>query len=415
MSSTKPFTIPKRLIWEAYKRVKANKGAAGVDRQSLEQFEENVTDNLYKIWNRMSSGSYMASPVKQVNIPKKNGGVRRLGVPTVSDRIAQMAVKLYIEPEIDSNFHHDSYGYRPNKSARQAVEITKRRCWRYNWMVEFDIKGAFDHIDHDLLMKAVKHHVKSEWVLLYIERWLKADVFTVEQKREARERGIPQGGVISPLLMNLFMHYAFDHWISEKYPACPFARYADDAVIHCANQTQAESLLLALEARLRQCHLQLHPDKTNIVYCKDSNRRQHYPTTQFTFLGFTFRPRLAVNKQGEKFTSFQPAVSNEALKSMRTKIQSWHLSTKTQETLESLSRTYNAVLRGWFEYYGYFYKTQMRKLVDYLNQRLARWARRKYKRLARHKRKSAQWLNRVSKNRPDLFAHWQYFDTQAVG
>jgi len=411
---TKSFDIPKQLVWEAYKRVKANKGAAGVDRVSLTVFEENLKGNLYKIWNRMSSGSYMPPAVQQVDIPKKSGGIRQLGVPTVSDRIAQMVVKLLIEPEIDNCFHTDSYGYRPRKSAHQAIEVTQQRCWRMDWVVEFDIKGAFDNIDHALLMKAVRHHVKSKWALLYIERWLQAPMQTTDNILKPRHQGTPQGGVISPLLMNLFMHYAFDVWLSKTSPNCPFARYADDAVVHCHSRAQAEYLLQAIELRLRQCKLTMHSTKSKIVYCKDSNRRLVYPVTQFTFLGFTFRPRSAVTKGGELFTSFLPAVSNEALKSMRARIKSWRISIKTPATLEGLSRLYNPVLRGWFQYYGRFYATQMRKLADYLNLRLGRWARRKYKRLAGHKRKSAQWLRHVAKSRPDLFAHWHYFGNQRL-
>lgn len=414
MASTKSFDIPKQRVWRAYQRVRANKGAAGIDSVSLSTFEKNLKGNLYKIWNRMSSGSYMPPAVLQVNIPKKDGGMRSLGVPTVSDRIAQMVVKLLIEPEIDNCFHTDSYGYRPEKSARQAVEQVRRRCWRMDWVVEFDIKGAFDNIDHALLMKAVRHHVKTKWALMYIERWLKAPTLNTDNILEPRTQGTPQGGVISPLLMNLFMHYAFDTWISKTSPTCPFARYADDAVVHCHSKAQAEFLLNAIGKRLKQCKLTLHPTKSKIVYCKDSNRPLKFSTTQFTFLGFTFRPRVAVNKDGERFTSFLPAVSNEALKSMRARIKSWRLSVRTPATLEYLSRLYNPILRGWFQYYGHFYPTQMRKLAEYLQLRLGRWARRKYKRLAGHKRKSAQWLQHVARSRPYLFTHWHYFGNEQL-
>ena len=408
MKSTKSFEISKHIVWEAYKRVKANKGAAGVDRQSLGIFEENLKSNLYKIWNRMSSGSYIPPAVMQVDIPKKNGGTRCLGVPTVSDRIAQMVVKLLIEPCIDSHFHVDSYGYRPMKSAKQAVAKVRQRCWQYDWVVEFDIKGAFDNIDHEMLMKAVQHHVKEKWQLLYIHRWLKTPMVKTNGQLEERTKGTPQGGVISPLLMNLFMHYTFDHWMSKVYPQNPFARYADDAVVHCQTQAQAEGLLTAIAERLAECKLAMHPEKSKTVYCKDSNRQGFYTTTQFTFLGFTFRPRVAFNYSGKKFVSFSPAVSSSALKSMRQVVKSWKLSIRTPATLEELSRLYNPVLRGWWQYYGSFYKTEMRKLFDYFNQRLMRWARRKYKKLAGHKRRSAYWLSRVAKRQPQLFVHWQH-------
>lgn len=269
MDKTKPYEISKTVVWEAYKRVKANKGAAGVDDESIEEFETNLKDNLYKIWNRMSSGSYFPPPVKAVEIPKKNGGVRVLGVPTVSDRIAQMTVKIYFEPLVEPYFYDDSYGYRPNKSAIDAIAITRERCWRYDWVLEFDIKGLFDNIDHDLLMKAVRKHTDCKWILLYIERWLKTPFQCKEGKVVERMAGTPQGGVISPVLANLFLHYTFDRWMGMNHPNNPWARYADDAVVHCRTQEEAENLLQSLKKRFEECNLQLHPDKTRIVYCKD--------------------------------------------------------------------------------------------------------------------------------------------------
>jgi len=407
MAATKSFEISKQVVWDAYERVKANKGAAGVDDESIAQFERHLKRNLYKVWNRMSSGSYLAPPVKQVEIPKKGGGKRTLGIPTVSDRVAQMVVKLYMEPLVEPQFHSDSYGYRPSRSAKAAVAVTRKRCWQYDWVVEFDVKGAFDNIDHRLLMKAVNHHVKERWMLLYIERWLTAPFETVEGQLIPRDKGTPQGGVISPLLMNLFMHYAFDQWVERTYPHCPFARYADDAVVHCHNQAEAEQLLKAISDRLQACLLTMHPDKYKVVYCKDSNRRLDYSQTQFTFLGFTFRPRVAVSRSGRKFTSFLPAVSADAMKSMRETIKGWTLNRQTFASLEQLACQYNPVLRGWWNYYGSFYKTEMRKLYDYLNQRLVTWARRKYRKLKCHKQRSFQWLSRIAKTQPCLFFHWQ--------
>jgi RNA-directed DNA polymerase len=301
MTSAKPYSIAKRTVWEAYQQVKANRGSAGIDDETIAMFEQNLPKNLYKLWNRMSSGSYFPPPVKQVQIPKGSGGFRRLGIPTVSDRIAQTAVKLIIEPIIDPVFHPDSYGYRPGKSAKQAIAVTKTRCWQYDWVVEFDIKAAFDQIDHALLMKAVRTHIKENWILLYIERWLTAPFETDEGVRILRERGTPQGGVVSPILMNLFMHYAFDCWMKRTHLHCPFARYADDAVVHCRSQKQAEVVMQSIASRLEACGLAMHPEKSRIVYCKDSGRTGNYPHVQFTFLGFTFRPRDARNKQGRIF------------------------------------------------------------------------------------------------------------------
>lgn len=395
------------MVWEAYTRVKANKGAAGVDGESLAQYEQHLKRNLYKVWNRLSSGSYMPPPVKQVEIPKKSGGKRCLGIPTVSDRIAQMVVKLTMEPWVEPHFHPDSYGYRPHKSAKDAVAVTRQRCWRYDWVVEFDIKGAFDNIDHRLLMKAVRHHVKERWIVLYIERWLTAPFETECGQRIPRDKGTPQGGVISPLLMNLFLHYAFDQWMVRNYSHCPFARYADDAVVHCRSQAEAHAMLEAIDRRLRDCMLTLHPDKSKVVYCQDSNRQRDYPQTHFTFLGFTFRPRVAVNRSGKRFTGFLPAVSDEAMKSMRQTIRGWNLHRQTFTTLETFAHQYNPILRGWWNYYGSFYRTGMYPLIDYLNQRLASWTRRKHKKLKGRKRQSFEWIRRVFKRQPTLFFHWQ--------
>lgn len=413
----KPFEISKRSVWEAYKMVKANKGSAGVDAETIAEFEADLANNLYRIWNRMSSGTYFPPPVKQVEIPKKQGGVRVLGIPTVADRVAQTVVKLHVEPAMDAIFDEDSYGYRPGKSAKKAVAATRERCWQYDWVVEFDIKGAFDHIDHDLLMRAVRRHVNLKWAILYIERWLKAPSVTKDGKLECRELGTPQGGVISPLMMNLFMHYAFDTWMRRKHPKYPFARYADDAVVHCRNRGEACMLLSGIEERLRECRLKMHPDKSRIVYCKDSNRRGNPAgaATQFTFLGFTFRPRQALSWKGARFTSFLPAVSPEAAKKMRGVIKSWNLQRQTPGTIEELSKAYNPVLTGWWNYYGDFYQTEMRKVYGLVDLKLARWVRRKYKSLAGHKRRSVYWLGRVARRNPGLFIHWVKLSKPAVG
>jgi RNA-directed DNA polymerase len=323
MTSTKPFSIAKRTVWDAYKQVKANRGAAGIDHETIVMFEQNESKNLYKLWNRMSSGSYFPPPVKQVEIPKAKGGFRKLGIPTVSDRIGQTVVKLIIEPILDPLFHTDSYGYRPGKSAKQAVSVTRERCWKYDWVVEFDIKGAFDNIDHELLMKAVRTHIKEGWILLYIERWLKAPFEMDDGTLVMRERGTPQGGVVSPILMNLFMHYTFDCWMQRTHSDCPFARYADDGVVHCRSQKQAENVMQSIALRLEECGLMMHPEKSKIVYCKESKRTKVYSQVQFTFLGFTFRPRKAINKQGRIFTGFLPGASDDALKRMRKVVHGW--------------------------------------------------------------------------------------------
>lgn len=414
MNSAKSFGIAKHVVLEAYRRVKANRGAAGIDNETIEMFDANLKENLYRIWNRMSSGSYFPPAVKQVEIAKKNGGSRVLGVPTVSDRVAQMVVKLYVEPQLDAQFHPDSYGYRPGKSAKQAIAITRERCWKYNWVVEFDIKGAFDNLDHELLMKAVRSRIKERWMLLYIERWLKAPYETVDGVIVHREKGTPQGGVLSPLLMNLFMHFAFDLWMLRRHPHCPFARYSDDAVAHCRSQAEAVNLLAEIDVRLAQCKLTMHPDKSKVVYCKDSNRRQVYPQIRFTFLGFTFQPRLAVNKQRKMFTNFLPAVSRDATIRMLRAIKSWQLQRQTSTTIEDLSIRYNPVLRGWWNYYGTFSKSAMSRVYFQVDRKLACWARRKYKRLKSRLLASLDWLGCIARRHPDLFIHWQVLCRPAI-
>ena len=407
VDETKPFEISKQVVWEAYKRVKANKGAAGIDDESISAFEENLKDNLYKIWNRMSSGSYFPPPVKAVEIPKKSGGTRILGIPTVADRIAQMVVKLYFEPKVEPYFHRDSYGYRPGKSAIDAVAVTRERCWRYDWLLEFDIKGLFDTIDHELLIRAVKTHTDCKWVILYIERWLKTPFQTEDGRTIERKAGTPQGGVISPVLANLFLHYVFDKWMERARPQNPWARYADDGIAHCLTRREAEELLEQVHMRFRECGLELHPDKTRIVYCKDDDRRGTFPETKFDFLGYTFRPRRSKNRYGKFFVNFTPGVSNKACTAMRQTIRQWRFHLKPDKTLEDIARMFNPVLRGWINYYGRFYKSALYPVLRHMNRALVHWARRKFKRLSRHRRRAEYWLGRVARREPQLFAHWQ--------
>jgi RNA-directed DNA polymerase len=407
MKSTKPYCIAKRTVWDAYRQVKANRGAAGIDDETIAMFEQNLSKNLYKLWNRMSSGSYFPPPVKQVEIPKATGGMRKLGIPTVSDRIAQTVVKLLIEPKLEPVFHPDSYGYRPGRSAKQAIAVTRKRCWQYDWVVEFDIKAAFDQIDHGLLLKAVRTHIKEGWILLYIERWLTAPFETAEGEHLPRERGTPQGGVVSPILMNLFMHYTFDAWMKRTNSFCPFARYADDSVVHCRTQKQAREVMQSIASRLTECGLTMHPEKSKIVYCKDSNRTESFPDVDFTFLGFTFRPRKALSKQRRIFTSFLPGVSASALKRMRQAVRGWKLNRQTNGTLAALATQYNPIIQGWWNYYGAFYQTAMLHIYQHIDRTLERWARRKYKVLSGRKWGSVQWLRKIKDSKPELFHHWR--------
>ena len=406
-TTDKPFRIEKRQVYEAYKAVKSNKGAAGVDGQTIEQFEADLQGNLYKIWNRMSSGSYFPPPVRAVSIPKKSGGERILGVPTVSDRIAQMVVKQLIEPDLDSIFLPDSYGYRPGKSALDAVGVTRERCWKYDWVLEFDIRGLFDNIDHDLLLKAVRKHVTCNWALLYIERWLTAPMER-DGVRVERTRGTPQGGVISPILANLFLHYAFDVWMTRTHQDLPWCRYADDGLVHCRTEPEAEALKAELQARLAECHLELHPVKTKIVYCKDVKRKGAYPNVTFDFLGYGFRPRLVKNpRNGKLFCGFNPAVSTLALKTMRATIRDLNIRRQTQLSLADIAQRLNPLLRGWIEYYGRYAPSALRPMGRHVNLTLLGWVRRKFKRFQAHKTRAGRFLEKLARERADIFVHWR--------
>jgi RNA-directed DNA polymerase len=407
MSEAKPFCISKWEVWEAYKRVKANKGAAGVDEQTIEDFEKKLKKNLYKIWNRMSSGSYFPPPVRTVKIPKANGGERRLGIPTVSDRIAQQVVKSRLEPEVDRLFHADSYGYRPGKSALEAVGRARERCWRYDWVLDLDIKGFFDNIDQNLLMRAVKKHAKDRWSILYIERWLKVPMQEEDGRLVPREKGTPQGGVASPLLANLFLHYAFDRWLATNSPQVVFERYADDVIVHCRTEREALTMRKAIAERLQNCGLELHPEKTKIVYCKDDARRRKYLNEKFDFLGYTFRARSSMNRKGKHFVNFSPAISVKAAQAIRTEVRSWRLPQRSDQAIEDLSRMFNPIVRGWLRYYGRYYRSALYSPMRQLDRDLTLWAAHKYKKLRKHLRRASHWLARVRQRIPALFAHWQ--------
>ena len=406
--TNKPFKISKLSVWEAYKKVKANHGSAGVDGQSIEDFELNLKDNLYKIWNRMSSGSYFPPAVLRVEIPKSDGKIRPLGIPTVADRIAQMVIKQQLEPKLEKIFHKDSYGYRPKKSAIEAIGQARTRCWRNDWVLDLDIKGFFDNINHELMMKAVKIHTTDKWTLLYIERWLKASVQMPDGALVVSDKGTPQGGVISPLLANLFLHYAFDKWMERNFPTIPFERYADDSVCHCKTEAQANMLKTALEERMKEVQLELHPEKTKIVYCKDADRTGTYKNIQFDFLGYTFRPRKSKNRFGKYFINFTPAISNKAIKRIKAVMRGWGWQNKTDKTLEDLANMFNRQVQGWINYYSHFYKSALIPLFQHLNQRLIRWAMRKFKNLKGHKARARAWLQEISHRQSTLFAHWRF-------
>lgn len=407
----KSFEIPKRLVSEAWEKVRANQGAPGVDAVSIAEFGNDERNNLYKLWNRMSSGSYMPGPVRAVEIPKDHGmGVRTLGVPNTADRVAQTAAAMLLEEKLEPIFHPDSYGYRPGRSAHDALAVTRQRCWRQNWVLDLDVRAFFDSVPHDLLLKAVAHHTQERWVLLYIERWLKAPMQMPDGTLIAREKGTPQGSPISPLLANLFMHYAFDLWMDREFPACPFERYADDVVVHCNTERQARTLWAAIAERFRPLGLELHPDKTKVVYCKDTHRRGDAEHTSFDFLGYTFRARRANGKRGF-FVSFSPAISNQAKKAKGKQIRDWHLNRRSGMDLSSIAKDINPQVRGWINYYGAFYRSELYFLSKRIDEHLYRWAMEKFKRLRGRPRQTWAFLNGVRKREPRLFAHWHLIAT----
>ena len=407
MLETKPFAIPKREVWEAFKKVKANQGAAGVDGQSVADFEANLENNLYKLWNRMSSGTYFPPPVRRVGIPKDGGGTRPLGIPTVADRIAQEVAKRHLEPLLEPVFHEDSYGYRPGRSAIDAVGKARQRCWQYNWTLDIDIKGFFDSIDHELLLKAVRHHTDCPWVLLYVERWLKAPVKMEDGAILPRVQGTPQGGVVSPILANLFLHYVFDRWMTTNHPNIPFERYADDIICHCRSMREAQALWDELKVRFESCGLVLHPVKTKMVFCKDDKRRGDYPDQSFDFLGYSFRPRLILWPNGKGGVSFMPAVSPKSLRAIGQTIRGWRVHLWTYKSLTDLAEEYNPYIRGWINYYGRFYRSKLYSTLLRIDAYLVRWARRKFKLLRKRPKAAREWLARVKFANLHLFAHWR--------
>jgi RNA-directed DNA polymerase len=405
---SKPFLIDKRQVYEAYLEVRSKEGAGGVDGVTIEQFEKDLKGNLYKIWNRMSSGAYFPPPVRAVTIPKKNGGQRILGVPTVADRVAQTVVKQMIEPDLDKVFLADSYGYRPDKSALDAVGVTRERCWKYDWVLEFDIKGLFDNIDHSLLMRAVRKHVTCPWALLYIERWLTAPMLREDGTLIERARGTPQGGVVSPVLANLFLHYTFDLWMARTFPHLRWCRYADDGLVHCRTEKEARAVWIALNSRLAECCLELHPTKTKIVYCRDGRRKGKFENVAFDFLGYGFRPRSVKGPASQRMLcGYTPAVSKPALNAMRSKIRSMTLRKRTEVTLDDIARELNPITRGWIAYYGRYTRSALYPLVRYIDQTLAVWIKRKYKRFHRRLGQAREFLTKIARESPRLFVHWQ--------
>jgi group II intron reverse transcriptase/maturase len=407
VKGAKPFEISKWEVFRAWEKVLANKGAPGVDEVSLGEFRKDLENNLYKVWNRMSSGTYFPPPVMAVEIPKADGGTRLLGVPTVADRVAQTVAASRIEAAVEPLFHPDSYGYRPRKGALDAVGKCRERCWEHDWVIDLDVRRFFDSVPWDLIVKAVEAHVKEPWVILYVRRWLAAPLRMPDGSLAERDRGTPQGSSVSPVLANLFMHYAFDKWMERTFPGCPFERYADDAVVHCSSEEEAREVLVALEERMKQVGLELHPDKTRIVYCRDGRRNSPWDgPVSFDFLGYTFRARSAQGKRG-RFTGFNPAASDKAVKAMSETVASWHLRRHVGLTWEQLAQWIGPVIRGWMAYYGRFNRSKLYPLLARINYHVREWLRAKYRRLRPIKALDRAW-GRVTAQRPGALPHWRW-------
>ena len=407
--STKGIPITKQMVWEAYKKVKRNKGSGGVDQISLTAYQEDLSNNLYLLWNRLSSGSYFPSPVKEEEIPKGEGKVRKLGIPTISDRIAQQVIKTYVEPRLERIFHKNSYGYRPKRNAHQAIELVRQGVRKFDWVIDMDIAGYFDSVSHDLLQKALSMHVSESWVKLYINRWLSAPVQQKNGELIYRNgRGTPQGGVISPLLANLFLHYVFDQWLTIKHPGLEFVRYADDIIVHCRTQEEAEELLRIIKSRIESCQLKLHEGKTKIVFCKKYKKKSPHPEVKFDFLGYSFQPRRTALKNGELFLGYDCAISKSSEKKIVEKIRRTNFQNWTGRSIEEVANYFNPKLQGWLNYYGKYRRRNLSKLFKIFHERLTNWVRKRYKKLNKSYIKACKWLRGYKAKNPQLFVHWKY-------
>lgn len=404
---TKSLPISKRMVWNSYLKVVAKDGGAGIDRESIEMFNEKMADNLYKLWNRMTSGSYFPPPVRTVLIPKKQGGKRPLGIPTVSDRIAQGVVKDYLEPTMEAIFHHSSFGYRPGKSAHDALEQCRSNCIQKAWVLDVDIKGFFDNISHNAMMQLLSQHTQEKWVLMYVERWLKAGVEQENGSIAARTKGTPQGGVISPLLANLYLHHAFDKWMEVTHSQYSFERYADDIVIHCSSKAEAERMRSELETRMQEFALTLHPEKTKIVYCKNYQRLERHDNESFTFLSYSFQPRTMKAKFGKakRIIVFSAAVCNAAKASIRTAIKEVLRTQWSTQTLAWFANKLNPKIRGWINYYSRFNRDEAHGVFYYLNELIRKWIKNTYKILGKDRLHKKYQL--IQAENPLLFYHWK--------
>ena len=409
MNIHKPTTVPIefRQVVDAYRKVKTGGKASGIDEETWEEFNKHPEKNLYVIWNRLSSGSYHPQAVREVEIPKKDGKTRKLGIPTLRDRIAQQVVKDYMETRIDSKFHENSYGYRPMKSAHQAIEQTRQNCHHYDWVIDLDISKFFDEIDHELMLKAVGHLFEEKWVMMYVERWLKMPVMTKEGILEQKQgKGTPQGGVISPLLSNLYLHYTLDLWLSKNYRHVSFVRYADDVVIHCSSKEEAEQLLESVIQRLAETKLRINIAKTKITYCKDYRRKEKQKEVKFEFLGFSFQPRPRQSKfNTTTFLAFSAEISQSNQKRIRDAIKGKLNWKNTTLQIEDIAQSLNAQLRGWISYYGKYSKRRLRETLSTIDKKIIKWLKEKHK---TGYRKAVSKLSMIRQEDPLLFYHWHW-------
>ncbi len=408
-NETKSVPISRQMVWEAYKKVRSNHGSGGIDQIEMEEYDANRSKHLYKLWNRMASGSYFPPPVKEVGIPKKDGKIRKLGIPTISDRVGQMVIKDYLEARFEKLFTANSYGYRPGRNAHQALAMARQNCRTYDWVIDIDIKGFFDNIDHARLMKALERHVPEQWCMMYITRWLQAPVQTAAgELRQKQGKGTPQGGVISPLLANLFLHYALDKWLEQTHTTVKYERYADDAILHCRSKTQANYVMQNLQRRLLDCGLELNMQKTKIVYCKDYRRQESHANVKFDFLGYSFQPRSTMSKQnGRLFLGFDCAISIASKRRIAERMRELDIRYLTHKSIVGVAQYLNPYIRGWIHYYGKFRLWELNPIFQLLRKRLVMWARQRYKRYKTSLNKAYDWLERVRKQFPYLFYQWQ--------
>lgn len=406
---TKGLFLTPKHFYDAYLKVRKNRGSAGVDGQCLEDFDDQAARELYRLWNLVSSGTYFPSAVKEVGIPKSNGKTRYLGIPTVGDRTVQQVVKTILEPRLEAIFCAESYGYRPGKTAHEALERVRQNCQQYWWTIDMDISAFFDNVSHDLLNLALDRHVREPWIRLLINRWLSAPIRQEDGTLRYRQgRGTPQGGVISPLLANLYLHYTLDVWMQQEFPEAKFTRYADDIIIQCDYKPRVKLIRRRLAERLEQCGLSLNEEKTNIAFCKSTGRKSEAPNVTFTFLGYRFQPMKAFSKTRQRMmTVFDCAISPKSEKKINDNLRSSKFHLWYAATIEQIADLLNPRLRGWINYYGKFHPQRLRRIMRKLNDRIAKWLCRKYKRFKKSERRAHRFLRNLAKERPTLFYHWE--------